>query len=33
MVGQLFWVIFAMPETKGQTLESLAAKLSGKNST
>ena len=28
MVGQLLWVIFKMPETKGQTLESLAAKLS-----
>ena len=28
MVLQLFWVIFKMPETKGQTLESLAAKLS-----
>lgn len=28
MLGQLLWVIFKMPETKGQTLESLAAKLS-----
>ncbi|MFV0265948.1 MAG: sugar porter family MFS transporter [Draconibacterium sp.] len=28
MVWQLFWVIFKMPETKGQTLENLAAKLS-----
>lgn len=28
MVGQLLWVRFKMPETKGQTLESLAAKLS-----
>ncbi|MCK3684265.1 sugar porter family MFS transporter [Maribellus sp. YY47] len=28
MVGQLLWVIFKMPETKGQTLENLAAKLS-----
>jgi sugar porter (SP) family MFS transporter len=28
MIGQLFWVIFKMPETKGQTLERLAAKLS-----
>lgn len=28
MVGQLLWVIFKMPETKGQTLEDLAAKLS-----
>lgn len=28
MVWQLLWVIFKMPETKGQTLESLAAKLS-----
>lgn len=28
MVGQLLWVYFFMPETKGQTLESLAEKLS-----
>ncbi|MFZ1291286.1 MAG: sugar porter family MFS transporter [Melioribacteraceae bacterium] len=28
MIGQLFWVRFKMPETKGQTLENLAAKLS-----
>ncbi|MBK8944796.1 MAG: sugar porter family MFS transporter [Ignavibacteriae bacterium] len=28
MVGQLLWVRFKMPETKGQTLESLAEKLS-----
>ena len=28
MILQLFWVILRMPETKGQTLESLAAKLS-----
>lgn len=28
MVGQLLWVIFKMPETKGRTLESLAAELS-----
>ena len=28
MVWQLFWVMFKMPETKGQTLENLAAKLS-----
>ncbi|MFV0590080.1 MAG: sugar porter family MFS transporter [Draconibacterium sp.] len=28
MVWQLLWVIFKMPETKGQTLENLAAKLS-----
>ncbi|WP_340115005.1 sugar porter family MFS transporter [Maribellus mangrovi] len=28
MVGQLLWVIFKMPETKGQTLESLAEQLS-----
>jgi hypothetical protein len=27
MAGQLFWVIFRMPETKGQSLESLAARL------
>ena len=30
MVGQLFWVFFKMPETKGQTLETLAEKLSAK---
>jgi len=28
MIGQLFWVRFKMPETKGQPLENLAAKLS-----
>jgi MFS transporter, SP family, arabinose:H+ symporter len=28
MVGQLFWVKFKMPETKGETLEKLAEKLS-----
>jgi len=28
MVGQLIWVMFKMPETKGQTLENLAEKLS-----
>lgn len=28
MIGQLLWVRFKMPETKGQTLENLAAKLS-----
>jgi MFS family permease len=28
MVCQLFWVFFRMPETKGQTLENLAEKLS-----
>lgn len=28
MVGQLFWVFVKMPETKGQTLEDLAEKLS-----
>jgi len=28
MVCQLFWVIFKMPETKGQTLERLAERLS-----
>ncbi|MCB0729760.1 MAG: MFS transporter, partial [Ignavibacteriae bacterium] len=28
MVGQLFWVMFKMPETKGITLEKLAADLS-----
>lgn len=27
MIGQLLWVRFKMPETKGQTLEDLAAKL------
>ncbi len=27
MIGQLLWVRFKMPETKGQTLENLAAKL------
>lgn len=28
MVGQLFWVFFKMPETKGKTLEELAEELS-----
>ena len=28
MAGQLFWVIFKMPETKGQQLEDLAERLS-----
>jgi len=28
MVWQLFWVMLKMPETKGQSLENLAAKLS-----
>lgn len=30
MVGQLLWVFIKMPETKGQTLENLAEKLSAK---
>ena len=30
MIWQLFWVVFKMPETKGQSLENLAAKLSSK---
>ena len=29
MVGQLLWVLFMMPETKGLTLESIQKKLSG----
>jgi MFS family permease len=29
MVGQLIWVIFKMPETKGKSLEQLADQLSG----
>ncbi len=29
MVGQLLWVIFKMPETKGKSLEDLAVQLSG----
>lgn len=30
MVGQLIWVILKMPETKGETLEQVSSKLTGK---